>query len=98
VLWRTLGLDEIDRYAAFPITTANREHQDGVVRSETRAAQPLDERRFPALVVRSGRQLRDVVCGRIGLDPTNLAKVIHCMRRVARRAANTEDEQRHLVL
>ena len=55
--------------------------------------QPLDEHGGPPLVVGARRELGDVVGGRIGLDPDELAEVVHRVGAAARASADAEEEE-----
>src|SRR5215204_4098341 len=54
--------------------------------------EPLDKDRLPALIIGPCGELRHVVCRRIALDPSDLAKVVHGVRAIASASAHTEEE------
>jgi hypothetical protein len=60
--------------------------------------QPLDENRFPALVIGSRGKLRHVVGCRIGFDTNDLAKIVDGMLTVTRTAPDAEEKQAAAVL
>ena len=85
--------DEVHRDVVRAAPSADGEHEDRVLRREARRPEPRVEARLPPLVVRPGRELRDVVGRRVRLEVAELAEVVDRMRRVCRPAADAEHEE-----
>src|SRR5262249_23318992 len=69
------------------------EYEHAVLAAQVAAFEPFDEHGFPALIVGSRRQLRDVVGWRIGFEVGELAKVVDRMPAVTGAAANAQKKQ-----
>src|SRR5262249_10228530 len=80
------------------ISAPDRKHEDHVFRLQVAHLQPLDENRFPALIIGSRSKLRHVVSWRIGFDTNDLAKIVDGVRTVTRTAPDAEEKQAHAVL
>ena len=85
--------DEIRAHVFFQVASADAEDEERVLLAQPAAAQPLGEDGAPALVVCARGEFGDVVRRRVGLEAADFAEVIHRVRRVARAAADAEDEE-----
>lgn len=85
--------DEIRAHVLLQITAADREDHDGILRVQPAHFEPLRKDRGPSFVVRSRRQLADVVGRRVRFDTGDLTKVVDGVRRIAGAAADAENEK-----
>ena len=72
---------------------AHREHEHAVFAAQPAAGQPGGEYRVPALVVRPGGELRNVVGRGVGLEAGQLPEVVDGVRAVAGTASDSEEEE-----
>src|SRR6266545_5875579 len=66
--------DDIRRDVADIIAASNRQDEEGVSRADPRHIEPSRERRSPAFVVGTRRQLGNIISGRVGFEVAQLAK------------------------
>ena len=83
---------------AFGVAATDGKHEQRIFFVQPAHVQPARKDGLPPFVVGSRRQLGNIVDGRISLDATELAKVIHRMAAVASAAADTGDEQASAAL
>src|SRR5262249_26453185 len=87
------GLYQVHRHNPIATATADREYKYSVAVRQPGAAQPGREAFIPALVVDTGGEFGNVVCGGVSLEVTELAEVVHGVAGTPRGAAHPQDEQ-----
>ena len=68
-------------------------HQYRITRLQPAGFQPSSKHRGPAFIVDPRGQFGNVVGWRISFDSSQLAEIVHGVRRVSRAAPDTDDEQ-----
>src|SRR5262249_25492649 len=71
------GLYQVHRHNPIATATADREYKYSVAVPRRGAAQPGRDACIPALVVDTGGECGNVVCGGVSLEATELAEVVH---------------------
>src|SRR5579859_984789 len=87
------GADQVRADIFFQIAATYGKNQQAILGVQATAFEPLGKNRCPAFVIGSCGQFGNVVRGRVRLETTDFAEIIHGMTRVARAAANPKDEQ-----
>lgn len=87
------GTDEVRRDVPFGVAASHGEDEHRVVGPKPRAGEPGGENTLPAVIVDAGRQLGDVVRGRVGLELAELSEVVHGVGCVRGRASDSEHEK-----
>src|SRR2546427_9442122 len=84
-----------DTRADIPLDPAatHRKLQYRITRLQSAGFQPCSKHRRPAFIVDPGGQFGNVVGWRICLDSSELAEIVHRVRRVSRTAPDADDEQ-----
>ena len=72
---------------------ADRQDEQSVLGAELADLEPFRNRRCPAIVIRSCRELRNVIGRRIRFNAADFPKVVYCMAGVGRASAHPENEK-----
>src|SRR5262249_3415226 len=78
---------QIDRDVVLHVAAADGENEDRVAPAEAGDFQPLCKAALPPFVIDAGRELRDVIGGRVRLEPADFAEVVDRVTGVAGGAA-----------
>src|SRR2546423_3357447 len=87
------GLDDVGADVLFEITSADRKDEHDVACPQSASLEPPRERGFPAVIIDSRGELRDIVGRGVALDAGDLAEVIDRVSGVPRATADPENKQ-----